>query len=185
MGRPETVIRRAANEISKIRGVSIYGSQQWPTTPPPRVLSLDFGPAARWDSDTFYSSAEPSRITIPNNLAGRYRAQAMIMWSRGAGGTFTVIQRDGNGPNSGYFSAAIVANGSTPSPRENLSVAAVVANATRTTHSLVWETDLASGDYLELSVVQNVIGVDTSLPPHSDVLTVEANITVTRLGISA
>jgi hypothetical protein len=144
-----------------------------------------FGPNARWDSDAYYSSGEPGRITIPNNLEGRYLAHATVMWSRGTSQPFTLAQRDGTGHPSGYFTAVIVANNNVPSPRENLSVAAVVANAIRTSQSVSWETDLAAGDYLELHLCQWVIGIDGSLPPPSDTLIAEANITVRRLGISA
>jgi hypothetical protein len=148
---------------------------------------MSFSSSARWDSDGFYAGSSPTRITIPDNLEGRYLASALVMWSRGGSNPFTIGQRDGQGLPSpaGYFSAVIVANGSTPSPRQNLSVVAVVPTAIRTTQSVMWETDLDPGDYLEIELCQHVLGVDPDIPPSSDTLIAEVDFTLRRLGISA
>ncbi len=186
MGTPETKYRRAARELTMVRGASVYGALHWSSTAPP-CKTVTFSSGARWDSDGFFMTGHPSRITIPADLEGRYLASAFVMWSRDNSNPFTIGQRDGTGSTSaaGYFSAVITANGSTTSPRQNLSVAAVVPTAIRTTQVVSWETDLAAGDYLEVELCQNVIGVDPGIAPADDTLISEVDFTIRRLGISA
>lgn len=186
MGTPETKYRNAAKELTMVRGASVYGSLQWPSAAP-KCATMTFSTSARWDSDGFYSVSEPTRITIPARLEGRYLASALVMWSRGGANPFTIGQRDGDGTISpaGYFSAVIMANGSTPSPRQNLSVAAVVPTAIRTTQAVSWEADLDAGDYLEIELCQHVLGIDPNIPSPSDTLIAEVDFTLRRLGISA
>jgi hypothetical protein len=148
---------------------------------------LDFNAPARWDSDGFFDVTQPTRITIPTDLGGRYVAHATVMWYFIAGppfDMFTLAHRDSPNNKFGYFTAEITVNGDRPDPRENLCTDAVIPGTVRNAQNVLWETNLDAEDYLELYLCQTVLGNDPSILPENEDLRVEVNFKLRRLGVA-
>ncbi len=90
-----------------------------------------------WDTDSFHSgSTNPSRLTIPTGLGGRYVINGQIVWDTNATGNRSVIIRKGGGT---YL------NGQST----------YVANANGTAMQAEAIADLAADEYVELLAFQN------------------------------
>ena len=98
------------------------------------------------------------RALAPDGLDGRYFIHASIQWQMSPNLVFTAVQSSG-----GYFYAELRKNGISPRPRAGTSTAAPVPTATRTSQIVVWETELAASDFIELHLNQYVAGVDPNV----------------------
>ena len=138
------------------RGVTLYGQFQM-------LLNIDsmtaiFQDPPLWDSDQFFNPANLERVTIPDGLDGRYFVHASIQWVTPPNANFTAVQSSG-----GYFYAELQKTGASLRPRAGASTAAPVATARRTSQIVVWETELAASDFIELHLNQYVAGVDPNV----------------------
>jgi hypothetical protein len=108
---------------------------------------------ADWDSDDYFDDQEPTRLTVPTGLGGRYFVQVAIRWhnTEEAPGPPDPVIRDS------FYYAFVSSNGS-----ENavLTAARSTANkvghgATGTTQHFTFDLDLDDGDYLEVRLWQD------------------------------
>lgn len=99
----------------------------------------------QWDSDGYFDADQPTRLTVPTALRGRYFIQVAIRWLNDADVT----------PDS-YYHAFLSVNGSShPAGNDARSTANdTEAGATGTTQHFTFETNLGDGDYVELHVWQ-------------------------------
>lgn len=112
-----------------------------------------------WDSVGFFESSEPTRLTIPAGLGGRYLIQTATRW---------LDHRDFPGeepPPDSYFYAFVMHNGSGHPAGNDARCTAnnVEGGATGTTQHFTYETELVAGDFVELWLWQ---GFGT--PVHCD-----------------
>ena len=141
--------------------------------PDGNVIVVPFPDDPLWHEGDYVSPDHPTRVTIPGGLEGRYHVLAEIHWRFNISEMFSIDFRD-----KSYFIAMIVLNGDPEnSPHDPRSVGAPVALARTTTQTIVWETSLAAGDFLELSARWKNSQIETSPFP----LVVEAWLTVRRL----
>jgi len=106
-----------------------------------------------WDSDGYFDDQEPTRLTVPTGLSGRYFVKVAIRWhnTEEAPGPPDPVIRDS------FYYAFVSSNGS-----ENAVVTAARATAnkvghgaTGTTQHFTFDLDLDDGDYLEVRLWQD------------------------------
>lgn len=99
-----------------------------------------------WDSDGFFQPAEPTRLTVPPGLGGRYLIQVATRWL-----DHREPESEEPLPDS-YYYAFVMKNGSGhPAGNDARSTANnVEGEATGSTQHFMYETDLAEGDFVEL-----------------------------------
>lgn len=113
-----------------------------------------------WDSVGFFEPSEPTRLTVPAGLSGRYLIQAATRW---------VDHQEPLDPDptpDSYYYAFMMHNGS-GHPAGNdarCTTNNVEGGATGTTQHFMYETELAEGDFVELWLWQ---GFGT--PIHCDI----------------
>ena len=117
--------------------------------------TLDLGLIVHWDTDGFFDAGQPDRVTIPEGFEGRYFIHVTLQWYRASPGViFTVAERD-----AGFFYAFLAKNGVYGSPLGgSRTTTAPVVKAKYTTQNILWEGELAAGDFVELRVRQGVAG---------------------------
>jgi len=120
------------------------------SVPQETQTKLNLGHVVDWDTDGFFDAGQPGRLTIPDGFQGRYFVHATLSWYRILGTPWTVAERDG-----GFFNACLAKNGVGPldGSRSN---AAPVVTAKHTTQRILWEGELAAGDFVELNAWQEV-----------------------------
>lgn len=146
-------------------------------TGPPAVTEAKFKHPPDWQSDPFLDPADPTKISIPPKLLGRYYLRVTIRWERSDNNEFQIADRDG-----GYFFTYVTKNGDTDEYRlqdTRISAAAVVMS-TKTFIHVLWEGNLRRGDYLKLFIGRS----GTILGPTDIPISVMANIwtVLRRLG---
>jgi hypothetical protein len=106
-----------------------------------------------WDSDEYFDDGEPTRLTVPTGLGGRYFVKVAVRWlnTEEAPGPPNMVIRDS------YHYVFVSSNGS-----ENAVVTAArsTANkvghgATGTTQHFTFDLDLDDGDFLEVRLWQD------------------------------
>ncbi len=112
--------------------------------------TLNLDQIVEWDTDGFFDAGQPSRLTIPAGFEGRYLVHVMLSWYRIMGTPWTVAERDG-----GFFNACLAKNGVGPLDGSRSNAAPVVM-AKHTTQRILWEGELAAGDFVELNAWQEV-----------------------------
>ena len=142
-------------------------------------MVVEFSNPPIWASDSFYDPANPSAITVPPTLGGRYFLHATLTWTRTSHADFTEVQS-----NLGHFYALFKhqENGNSKELLDTFNTTAPVPRANLTTQVIVWEGDLNSGDSLELHAFEYVSGVDSETSYSSILL--DAYVCVRRLGES-
>ena len=116
--------------------------------------TLDLDQIVHWDTDGFFDAGQPDRVTIPEGFEGRYFIHVALRWYRIPETKYTVAERD-----AGFFYSFLAKNGVYGSPLEgSRTTTAPVVTATSTTQNILWEGDLAAGDFVELRVRQSVAG---------------------------
>jgi len=113
-----------------------------------------------WDSVGFFEPSEPTRLTVPTGLGGRYLVQASTRWL-----DHRQSSNEEAPPDSHYY-AFMMHNGSGYPAGNDARCTAnnVEGGATGTTQHFMYETDLAAGDFVELWLWQ---GFGT--PIHCDI----------------
>jgi hypothetical protein len=130
----------------RVHGVDLQADAS-PMPDPNATTTLSFQSPAKWDSDGFFNPAQPSRVTIPSGLRGRYSVRLTIRWSL-ALGAFTINDRD-----NGFFYAEL-ATDADPDGRfqETRISVAPVANSTKTVLQVCWDGLLAPGNHIGANV---------------------------------
>ena len=151
-------IRTECRRMLRVRGIKIAGSALF-TNQSHQVIEFLDPPI--WASDPYFDSANPSSITVPDGLGGRYFLHATLKWTHAMDEDFTEVES-----NKGYFYAHFEHkhndnNDTLPDTRHTV---APVAEAALTTKIIVWEGDLDSGDILELRAFDYAVGVDPASP---------------------
>ena len=158
----------------KVRGVTVESGGFF--LPGSDETIVEFSDPPSWENGDFFTVGEPTRVTVPPKLKGRYLAHAVVHWSEKMDGTFSTTFRDGS-----YFFSRIMKNGDTSNnPREARTTAAPIATASMTPQRILWETNLRVGDYLELEVCWHVS--DPAARAEITGLKLEAWLTLRRLG---
>ena len=136
-------------------GARVSSGQNSVPQDPTSETTLDLGQIVDWDTDGFFDAGQPDRVTIPEGFEGRYFIHVALQWYRVLPGVkFSVAERDG-----GFFYAFLAKNGVHGSPLEgSRTTTAPVVTAKHTTQKLMWEGELAAGDFVELVVRQSVTG---------------------------
>ena len=130
----------------RIRGVTVENRTFH--LPPEGMMVVSFPGPPLWKNGNFLNAGKPTRIKVPAGLSGRYLARATVHWFLLDDGTFSIQARDGS-----YFFSRLRLNGDTShDPREARTTTAPIVQATITSQSILWETNLTSGNYLELEV---------------------------------
>lgn len=113
-----------------------------------------------WDSVGFFEPSEPTRLTVPAGLGGRYLIQAATRWL-----DHREPLGEGSLPDSHYY-AFMMCNGSGHPAGNDARCTAnnVEGGATGTTQHFMYETELVAGDFVELWLWQ---GFGT--PVHCDI----------------
>jgi hypothetical protein len=105
-----------------------------------------------WDSDEYFDEGEPTRLTVPAGLGGRYFIQVAIRWhnTEQAPGPPNVVIRPS------YYYAFVSLNGGEHAVVTNArSTANKVGNdATTTTQHFTFDLDLSEGDFIEARLWQ-------------------------------
>ena len=140
-------------------------------------IVVEFSGPPIWASDSFYDPANPSAITVPPELGGRYFLHATLKWTLASHADFTEVQS-----NLGHFYALFEhkKNGNSIELLSTFNATAPVPRAALTTQVIVWEGDLDSGDSLELHAFEYASRVDTETS-YSPIL-LDAYVCVRRLG---
>ena len=158
----------------KVRGITVENRVIY--LPSSNETIVEFNDPPVWKNGDFFAVSEPTRVTVPPGLAGRYLAHAVVHWFEKMDGTFSPAFRDGS-----YFFTRIMKNGDTSDhPREARTTAAPIATASITSQSILWEASLEVGDYLELEVRWRVS--DPAVRAEITGLKLEAWLTLRRLG---
>jgi hypothetical protein len=149
----------------RVRGIKLTGSALF-TDQSHQVI--EFSDPPMWASDPYFDSVNPSSITVPDGLGGKYFLHATLKWTHAMDEEFSEVES-----NKGYFYAHFEhkRNGNSETLLDTRHTAAPVAEAALTTKVIVWEGDLDDGDSLELRVFDYVVGVDPEAP-YSNMLNV-------------
>ena len=159
----------------KVHGAEIKGAASLqPNTNAFTAVTFNHPPV--WQSDTFFSAGDPSRITVPAKLNGRYFVRATIRWERFDGKDFQIPDR-----NKSCFLAYFTKNGDNLADHleDTHMSAAPVVKATKTVMNLLWEGNLVEGDLLKLFVFHNGTILDDNQPVS---VNVNVWLSVRRLG---
>jgi hypothetical protein len=105
------------------------------------------------DPDGFHDESNPSRLTVPEGLGGKYYVHAEVRWLKWDSQTeWDLADRD-----AGMFYSNLRINGMGGLIESSRATSSAVPFATGTTQHCTGEIDLNSGDYVELYVYQNVV----------------------------
>ena len=158
----------------KVRGVTV--ENRYLPLPATGETIVEFSHPPVWEKGNFFASSEPTRVKVPPGLAGRYLAHVVVHWSLKTDGTFSSACREGS-----YFFSRIIKNGDASHDlQETRTTAAPIATASMTPQSILWETNLVVGNYLELKVSWCVS--DPALRVPANELKLETWLTLRRLG---
>lgn len=145
------------------------------TLPASKDLVIPFPNPPTWHDGGYINTANPTRVTVPTGLDGPHFVRAEVHWALNTGNSFSTAFRDGT-----CFVSKIILNGNaSANPLDSLSVAAPVATGYTTQQSIIWEPDLAAGDFLELHVAWHDAVAQAGILPSQ--LMIEAWLTVRRL----
>ena len=102
-----------------------------------------------WQSDPFLDPADPTKITIPRKLAGRYYVRVTIRWERSDNNEFQIADRDGS-----CFFTYVTKNGDTDAYalQDTRVSAAPVVMSTKTFLHVLWEGNLKRDDFLKVFI---------------------------------
>ena len=99
-----------------------------------------------WDSGGFFDAAQPTRLTVPPGLAGRYRIDVAIRWMHDGSS-----QPGYTPPADGFFYAFIARDGQPAAFSEDARATAnMVVAASSTSQHFGCETHLSAGQFVEL-----------------------------------
>jgi len=108
-----------------------------------------------WDSDGYFETEAPTRLTVPTGLGGRYLLHVALRWQHDDGPLTP--------PNDtkSYFHAFITLNGNNDGFDNDVRSSAnkVIGGAVATSQHFMAETQLNAGDFVELWLAQQ-FGVD-------------------------
>jgi len=134
----------------RVRGVKLAGQAN--LSLPIKDKALDLAGTTIWASTGFFSSTQPTLVTIPAGCAGVYSIHAVVHWGIGSSATFFPQIREGN-----YFITQLAKNGSVSgSLREARVSDEPTIPATITRQDVFWEAELAENDYIEVLVTCEV-----------------------------
>jgi len=166
----------------KIRGAKLFSI----TTlhPPIADHPLELADTEIWNRDGFYSSTQPTRVTVPTGYAGVYSVHSVVQWGIGLlADRFRPEIRDGS-----YFITQLAKNGSVA---DDLNEARAFDPPTIPTRicrqDVFWEADLEDNSYIEVLVSNQAF--DQSVMDQYDILygaawfyRLEHWLTIRRLG---
>ncbi len=143
--------------------------------PNSKELVIPFPNPPLWHDGGYLDPAFPTRVTVPAGLDGPHFVHAEVQWSLNTGNSFTTGFRDGTS-----FVFQIILNGNAAtSPSDSRTADAPVATAYTTHQTIVWESDLNSGDTIELHAAWHDSVTQPGILPTQ--LRIEAWLTVRRL----
>jgi len=131
---------------TRVRGVKLTGQAN--LSLPINDKALDLAGTTIWASTGFFSSAQPTQVTIPVGCPGVYSIHAVVHWGVGGWKTFFPDYRDGN-----FFVTQLRKNDSVSGDvREARATTEPTIPATITSQDVLWETDLSGNDTIEVLV---------------------------------
>jgi len=166
---------------TRVRGVKLTGQAN--LSLPIKDKALDLAGTTLWASTGFFSSTQPTRVTIPAGCAGVYSVHAVVNWGVGDWKTFFPDYRDGI-----YFVTQLRKNDSVSGDvREARAINEPTIPATITRQDIFWETDLSRNDTIEILVScevydQPIVDLFHELYGAAWRLQLEYWLTVRRLG---
>lgn len=103
-----------------------------------------------WDSNGYFDSGTPTRLTVPTGLGGRYLLQVALRWQHDDGPMTPPNDTES------YFHAFITLNGNTDGFDNDVRSSAnkVTGGAVATSQHFMAETQLNAGDFVELWLAQ-------------------------------
>lgn len=106
----------------------------------------------QWDSDGYFSGSEPSRLTVPAGLGGRYFVQVAVRWRNPDSPPLPPPA-----PEEAHYYTYLSLNGSQgPAGSDARATANTIKGVGfSTTQHFTFETNLSAGDYLEVRVWQD------------------------------
>lgn len=154
----------------ELHGAEVFaGAVPVPANPPTFVVPFQ---NEDWDTDDYFDGGEPTRLTVPAGLGGRYFAQVAVRW-------YNPEEFDPPPPNIGdlkdsYFYAFVSMNGNPHAVGNDArSTAAKVGHgATGTTQHFTFDMSLNDSDFIEVRLWQDFLD-----PVRADVF-----LTLRRVG---
>jgi len=125
-----------------------------------------------WDTDDYIDEGEPTRLTVPAGLGGRYFVQVVVRWHNPE--EFHPIPPNIGELKDSYFYAFVSMNGSLDAVGATArSTAAKVGNgASTTTQHFTFDMSLSDGDFIEVRLWQDFL----------DPVRADAFLTLRRVG---
>jgi hypothetical protein len=140
----ETVINMIREADDKARGAKIKRGSVKINNGETTVASLD---TVSWDSDGYFDSGSPTRLTVPAGLEGRYLLQVALRW---------INKNDPMAPDSYFYSFITLNEDQCPVSNDARSTANnTEAGSEGTTQHFTYETHLNAGDFVQLWLWQN------------------------------